>query len=46
MEWFVAIIFATFISGLLWVTTDAVRHANKAQPSTKSTVAKTRDSRR
>lgn len=31
MEWFVVIIFACFISGLLWVSVEAIRHANKSK---------------
>lgn len=29
MEWFVAIIFTVFICGLIWVTVEAVKHANR-----------------
>jgi cbb3-type cytochrome oxidase subunit 3 len=30
MEWFVAIIFMIFIAGLIWVTVDAIKHANRS----------------
>jgi len=29
MEWFVAVVFAVFIAGLVWVSAEAIRHANK-----------------
>ncbi len=39
MEWFVAIIFAIFISGLIWVTVEAVKHANRPNTLTKTNAA-------
>jgi len=37
MEWFVAIIFAIFICGLIWVTVEAVKHANRPKTPNKQT---------
>ncbi|MGH8614718.1 MAG: hypothetical protein ACREYF_22490 [Gammaproteobacteria bacterium] len=36
MEWFVAIIFAIFIGGLIWVTVEAVKHANRPKTPDKT----------
>ncbi len=45
MEWFVVIIFAVFISGLLWVSIEAIRHAKKSETSNKANSADARTSR-
>lgn len=45
MEWFVAIIFAIFIGGLIWVTVEAIRHANKPLTPNKTNTADTHTSR-
>jgi len=36
MEWFVAIIFVIFISGLIWVVVEAIKHANRPKAPNKS----------
>jgi len=36
MEWFVIVVFAVFIGGLVWVSVEAIRHAEK-HPSPKKT---------
>jgi hypothetical protein len=36
MEWFVVIVFAVFIGGLIWVSVEAVKHAEKRQSPNKA----------
>lgn len=44
MEWFVAIVFAVFIGGLIWVSVEAIKHAARRQPPNKSDSSDTRTS--
>ncbi len=39
MEWFVVGIFIVFISGLIWVSVEAVTHANKTRAPNKKNAA-------
>lgn len=45
MEWFVVVIFAFFIFGLLWVSGKAIRHAYKSKTPNKANAADARTSR-
>jgi len=44
MEWFVVIIFAIFISGLILVTVEAIKHANRPKTPNKTNPADARTS--
>jgi hypothetical protein len=45
MEWFIVIIFAIFIGGLIWVSVEAIKHAEKHRPPNKTNSSDARTSR-
>lgn len=45
MEWFIVIVFAAFIGGLIWISVEAIRHADKRQSPNKANSSDTHTSR-
>jgi hypothetical protein len=45
MEWFIVIVFAIFIGGLVWVSVEAIKHAEKRQSPNKANSSDARTSR-